>query len=45
MCSLYAMFNDFKQHLKIANHVSTKKQTEQKFTITIYCKEHINVKK
>ena len=31
MSSLYAMFDDFKEHLKIQNHILTKKQTEKKF--------------
>ena len=46
MSPLYAVFDDFKQHLKTPNHVLTKKRTEQKSTITIYCKEgHIHAKK
>ena len=29
MSSLYAMFDDLKEHLKIKNHVLTKNQTEK----------------
>ena len=40
------MFDDFKEHLKIQNHILTKKRREKKFTITIYCKEeNVDVKK
>ena len=40
------MFDDFKEHLKIQNHILTRKRTEKKFTITIYCKEeNIDVEK
>ena len=45
MSSLYTMFNDFKEHLKIQNHILTKKWAEKKL-LTIYCKEKdIDVKK
>ena len=46
MSSFYAMFDDFKEHLKIQNYILTKKQREKKFTTTIYCKEeNVDVKK
>ena len=46
MSSLYTLFNDFKEHLKIRHHILTTKPTEKKCTITIYCKQDdINVKK
>ena len=46
MSAIFVLCDDFKQHLKIQNHILTKKSEEKKFKITIYCKQDdINIKK
>ena len=37
--SFYPLANDLKEHLKIKNYNLTNKRIEEKFIVTIYCKE------
>lgn len=44
--ALYALFDNFKEYLKIPFHILMKKRSENSFSTVIYCKENdVNVKK